>query len=91
MSNKANDDRVQQTRRGRLIWKGWAKDTDPIYSGGWNFLSTKHLNPRSDRKSEKPTEQRAAGEGQGVSGGTGLWYWLPVVGAYVLPVIRFLA
>ena len=25
---------------------GWAKDTDPIYSSGWNFLMGKNLNPR---------------------------------------------
>jgi hypothetical protein len=64
-------------RRGRIIWLGWAKETDPIYKGGWNFLSSKFLNPRSAQQSEKspqPSSERCS-EGQGVSR-TGLWYWL---------------
>jgi hypothetical protein len=64
-------------RQARGTWHGWAKDTDPIYKAGWNFLSSKFLNPRSPQHSEEvpqPSSERRS-EGQGVSR-TGLWYWL---------------
>jgi hypothetical protein len=64
-------------RQARVTWLGSAKDTDPIYKGGWNFLSSKFLNPRSPQQSEeslRPSSERCP-EGQGVTR-TGLWYWL---------------
>jgi hypothetical protein len=43
-------------RQGRITWHGFVPDTDPRYKSGWNFLSSKHLNPRSPQQSEKPPQ-----------------------------------
>ena len=54
--SKATD---KKTPRANVIWKGSAPATDPIYTGGWNFLSGKFLNPRSEKKSGKtPGKQK---------------------------------
>jgi hypothetical protein len=45
---------------GSHIDEGWAPDTHPIYSSGWNFLSGKNLNPRFKKQStaaEQPEPQ----------------------------------
>jgi hypothetical protein len=44
-------------RMGRITYLGSAPATDPIYTGGWNFLSSKFLNPRSRQQSEESSQQ----------------------------------
>ena len=46
----------KQIRKGGLIWHGWAKDTDPIYQTGWNFISGSNLNRT---KEQRPTSEPA--------------------------------
>jgi hypothetical protein len=43
----------KQIRKARVIWKGWVPDTDPRYSGGWNYLGGKNLNPHSAKPSRE--------------------------------------
>jgi|NGEPerStandDraft_6_1074524.scaffolds.fasta_scaffold556811_2 hypothetical protein len=47
---KPTEDRKPAPRRkkGGLTYRGSLPDTDPIYQGGWNFLSGKNLKPTDD-------------------------------------------
>jgi len=42
-----------------VISLGWARDDDPIYTGGWNFIAVKNLNPNLARTEEPPPEDEA--------------------------------
>jgi len=48
-----------------ITWKGFVPDTDPSYTGGWNYLIGKNLNPHSGKASKKeqakPEQEAAAG------------------------------
>jgi hypothetical protein len=46
----------KQTRQGGLTYLGLAKDTDPIYQTGWNFISGSNLNRT---KEQRPTSEPA--------------------------------
>jgi len=51
---KPDDDLTgKEIRVGRITYKG-VPVTDPRYSGGWNFLGGKNLNPCS----AKPSKER---------------------------------
>jgi hypothetical protein len=41
---------------GGTIYLGLVPDDDPIYRGGWNFLTGKNLKPKSSRPSETSSQ-----------------------------------
>ena len=45
-------------KKAGATWGGFLPDTDPIYQGGWNFLTGANLNPALPPPSdEKPAEE----------------------------------
>jgi hypothetical protein len=42
---------------GGLTHHGFLPVTDPRYQSGWNFLSGKFLNPRSEKPSNEPAKE----------------------------------
>ena len=41
-------------------WRGWAKDTDPRYGTGWNFLTGENLSQRWKKPSGAPRDETPA-------------------------------
>src|SRR6185295_18466319 len=55
-------------KKVKSISLGWAEDTEPIYQGGWNFISGKNLNPNLRTTSAKEVRHAVQdGERGGVS------------------------
>jgi hypothetical protein len=44
---------AQEARQGGTTWRGWVPDDDPRYTGGWNFLFGKNLNPHFVQRSRE--------------------------------------
>ena len=53
-TKKPDDETGKETPEGPGIYKGSVPATDPRYSGGWNYLGGKNLNPHS----AKPSRER---------------------------------
>jgi hypothetical protein len=53
---------TNKSPKAGITWKGFVLDTDPRYRSGWNYLSGKNLNPRSEKASKEQVnpEQEAA-------------------------------
>jgi hypothetical protein len=49
-------------RKGKGVSLGWAKPDDPIYTGGWNFIMGKNLNPNLARTPAHPSADKALPE-----------------------------
>jgi hypothetical protein len=53
----------KKNKQAKIIWHGFVPDTDPRYSGGWNFISGKNLNEarqcaaRPSRMAERTTAE----------------------------------